>query len=423
MAVSLIKNYAALVGAEAFSKIITFAAFAYLARQFGASGFGYIEWAGAVLMCASLIVDQGFNAYGMREIARNPERTSTLVTEIITARFILAALSYLLLALFAAFLVKDAALRNLLLIYGLSLLMLPLLLQWVFQGFDRMHLAAVTQVIRQTIFVAVIFLFVRSIEDLYLVGAAEVSAVAAAALFTILIYRRKFNKAIICNPRLSAALFREGMPIGLSQMFWVVKMFGATFIVGFIATSEETGYFAGAMRIYIALHTFVWLYYANLLPSLSRNWQRRNGSFWRLINKSMIVILPFSLLGGIVCFLLSPQVMRTAYGDAFGSGSGALQWMTGACVAAAVSGHFRFGLIAGGFQYKEMLVSAGGALTALAFIPIGYFRAGVSGAAAALFLAELIALFASAWIAKRKLFNYRVLSSKKNPLKNLTEAV
>ena len=54
-------------------------------------------------------------------------------------------------------------------------------------------------------------------------------------------------------------------------------MFGSTLIIGLVATAEDTGYFAGAMRILIALHTFVWLYYFNLLPSLSRSWAAGHG--------------------------------------------------------------------------------------------------------------------------------------------------
>jgi O-antigen/teichoic acid export membrane protein len=395
-----------------------------MARKFGASGFGYIEWAGAVLMCASLIVDQGFSAYGTREIAKDPARTSTLIGEILTARFLFAVIAYAALSIFALKFTSDLVLRNLLLIYGLSLLMLPLLLQWVFQGFDRMHLVAVAQVIRQTVFVSVIFIFVRNIEDLYIVGIAEVSAVFCAAVFTIAMYQEKFTERIIWRPAISAKLFREGFPIGLSQMFWVIKMFGATFIVGLVANAEDTGYFAGAMRIYIALHTFVWLYYANLLPSLSRSWEKGDGSFAKLVKNSIWIVLPLSLIGGVIWISISPFAMRIAYGQAFLSGGGALQWLAGACVAAAVSGHFRFGLIAAGFQNKEMLTSGLGAAIAIIAIPFGYFQAGISGAAAALCLAETIVLLSSALISKRILFfNSDVHSSKDNCLENLTEAV
>lgn len=373
-------------------------------------------------MCASLIVDQGFSAYGAREIAKDPSKTSGLVAEVVTARFLFAAVGYLTVLIFAFFFVEDGILRQLLLLYGLSLWVLPLLLQWVFQGHDRMNLVAAAQVIRQTVFVGVIFVFVRGTGDLLLVGAAEVAGVTCAAVFTLAMYRHGFSKQTSFRPALSAKLIKEGMPIGFSQMFWVIKMFGATFIVGLVATAADTGYFAGAMRIYIALHTFVWLYYANLLPSFSRTWEEGNEKFSRLIKNSLMIVVPLSLAGGVVWVLAAPFVMTTAYGQEFSSGGGALQWLAGACVAAAISGHYRFGLIAAGFQNKEMWTSALGAAAAIVLIPFGYFQAGTSGAAAALCAAEIIVLLASFLIAKRVLFNKILLNAGGNDFVSFREA-
>ncbi|REJ78244.1 MAG: hypothetical protein DWQ47_01920 [Acidobacteria bacterium] len=404
MSFLLFRNFFSLAGAEAFSKVITFLAFAYLARLFGASGFGYIEWAGAALMCASLIVDQGFSAYGTREIAKSPDRTGQLVAEIVTARFILAILSYSALVAAVLFFDIEPVLQSLLLIYGASLLILPLLLQWVFQGYDRMNVVALAQVIRQTVFVAVIFLTVDGAEDLYLVGVAEVAGVGCAAVFTSVLYRIDLSKLAVWTPRLSPQLFIEGLPIGLSQMFWTAKMFGATFLVGFVATPSETGIFAGAMRIYIALHTFVWLYYANLLPSFSKAWERKDESLSKLIRGSMKIVVPAGLVTAVVWVFLSSWVMKTAYGPGFLAGGPALAWLAGAFAGAAISGHFRFGLIASGYQNQELWTSAAGAVAALVLIPVGYSFAGIEGCAAGLFIAEIIVLVFSALVAKPLLF-------------------
>lgn len=392
------------MGAEAFCKIITFAAFAYIAHLNGPAGFGYIEWAGTVLMCASLIVDQGFSTYGAREIAKSPSETSRLLAEVVTARFLLAGIAYAAIVIFAYRFVTESIVTDLLLIYGLSLWALPFLLQWVFQGHDRMHLVGITQIIRQAIFVVTVFVFVRTAGDLKWVGVAEVAGVTVAALFSVWIYRRYFKGNGWPRPVLSAAIFREGTPIGLSQMFWVLKMFGATFIVGLIATAEDTGYFAGAMRIYIALHTFVWLYFFNMLPSLSRAWVEGPEQMSAIIRHSMWIVSLTCLLVGIVWIASASFVMTGVYGSSFLPGASALQWLAGACIAAAFSGHFRYGLIAAGHQRKEMFAMAIGSVAAVVLIPIGYLNGGTGGAAAALFGAECIVLVCSGLFAKRRLF-------------------
>ncbi|HVF11319.1 MAG TPA: oligosaccharide flippase family protein [Abditibacteriaceae bacterium] len=400
------RNFLSLAGAETLSKLVTFGAFAYLARVAGPIGFGYVEFAGAVVMCASLVVDQGFSPFGAREIAKAPERTGALVAEIVTARFILALGAYLAVVLLAFWLDRSPMVTWLLLIYGVSLLAAPLLLQWVFQGHDRMQVVAAAQMIRQTIFAAVVFAFVRGPAQLLFVAIAEVAGVSSAAAYCVWMYRRHFKAGGRARPVITKHLFSEGAPIGLSQMFWVVRMFGATLILGMVAAAEDVGFFAGAQRILVALHTFVWLYYFNLLPSLARAWQKGDGSFARLIARSLHGVAWISAAGGIMWVLTATEIMGGVYGPMFAPAGSTLQWLAGVCVAAFISGHYRFGLIAAGRQTAEMWTSTLGAAVAIVLMPIGYARGGTSGAAMGLFASEVV-VWSSAWWCGRRMLGLR----------------
>src|SRR5262249_13433181 len=287
----LAQNFLSLAGAEVISKIVTFAAFAFLARVAGPDGFGYLEFAGATLFCAWLLVEQGFGSYGAREIAKAPQRTPELVVEIALARLLFAVIAYASMITFALLSNHTLIVTRLLLIYGASLLFGPLLLQWVFQGHDRMRVVAAAQVIRQTVFAAIVFIFVREAGRIWIAAVAEVAGVAVAAISIVRAYPWQFG---VKRLRLSVTprLFREGAVIGLSQMFWVARIFGATLILGFIAPAEEVGYFAGALRILVALHAFVWLYCFNLLPSISRSWREERASVFRPIHHTPRLVAP-----------------------------------------------------------------------------------------------------------------------------------
>mgnify|MGYP001393503797 CR=1 FL=1 len=420
---SLFKNYLSLLGGEAFSKLVVFAAFVYLARLVGPANFGHAEWAAAVLMCAGLVVDNGLNSYGAREIAKNPERTVRLAAEIVTARFVLAAVSYFILTAVAVRFVRERIVAQLLLVFGLSLWGLPLLLNWVFQGHDRMRTVALTQMIRHTVFALTVFAFVRGADSLVFFAAAEVAGVASAAAFSVWMFRRSFADGKPFRPAFSTKLFREGLPIGMSQMFWVAKMYGATLIFGLIATPEETGYFAAAMRVLIGLHAFVWLYYLNLLPSMARAWQKGREPFAELIGGSMRIVVLLCLAGASLWIGAAPYAITLAYGEKFAGGIGALRWLAGVCAAAALSGHFRFGLIAAGHQSREMMTAALGAVLAAFFIPLGYYRWGTSGAAAGLCAAEILVLLCAWLIARRTLFGAEAAQAEEGSLKGLPETV
>lgn len=385
------------------AKVLTFAAFAYLARVAGPEGFGYIEFAAAAAMCAGLIVEQGFNPFGAREIAKTPERTGLLVSEIVLVRLLLALGMYTALVVFALVYGTAAMQTRLLLVYGLSLLAMPFLLQWVFQGHDRMPTVAAIQVIRQTVFAVMVFAMVRQSSQIWLAGVAETLGAAAAAVFGVWAYRQKLNGALRFRWRFSSQLLREGMTIGLSQIFWVLKMTGATLILGLIAAPEDVGYFGGAMRILMALHTFVWLYFFNLLPSMSRAWVANDRSFAALIARSLRFVTLISLIGAGVWVMVAPLAIRIVYGQKFAPAGTALQWFAGVCAVAAISGHYRFGLIAAGYQTAEMLTAMSGAIASVALIPVGYSLAGVGGAAAGLFAAEVVVWQSAWWFARQRL--------------------
>lgn len=397
------KNLIYLSGAEAVSKIVTFTAIAYLARVMGPVGFGYLEFAGSVLLCAGLLVDQGFGPYGSREIAKAPERTGEFFSEIVLARFLLALGAYAVVAILALSLDHPAVVTLLLLIYGLSLFGLPFLLQWVFQGHEQMGTVAAINLIRQVLYALVVLGTVRSVDQLPLVAVAEVTGVMGAALLGVWVYRRRFPLLSGSRLRLSERLFREGVPIGLSQAFWMMRMFGATVVLGLIASAADLGYFSAAMRLWVALHAFIYLYYFNLLPSMARTWQQGGGLLQELIVRSLRRVGWICLLAGMWWVLLAPAVIRVVYGSAFEQAGTTLQLLAGVGVAAAISGHYRFGLIAAGKQVLEMFAQGIGSIVALALIPLGYWRFGIAGAAAGLVVSEFV-VWGLAWLwAKREL--------------------
>lgn len=397
----LLKDFLYLSGGEFASKVATFAAIAYLARIAGPVGYGYIEFAGSVMLCAGLIVDQGFDPYGAREIAKAPLTTSLLVSEVIFARILLAVIAYASVILFAFVLHRPAIVTQLLLIYGLTLLVSPFLLRWVFQGHSIMTTAATIQVVRQLLYASVIFIFIRSASQIWIAGFAELAGVIGAVVFGYWMYRRQLGEGIRLQFKLSRRLFFEGVPIGLSQLFWTVRMFGATVIMGIIATPQDVGFFSSAMRIFIALHAFIWLYFFNLLPPMSQSWHRNDGTFSPLIEKSFRVISWVNILIGFFWVLLAPSIMVTIYGPAFWPAGVTLQLLAGVFVIVGLSGHFRYGLIAAGFQNIEMVVSIIGTVVAVVLIPFGYSRAGLDGAAAGLLVAEAVVLL-SAWLWSRR---------------------
>jgi len=401
----LVGNYLYLAIAEIVSKAVTLSVFAYMARVIGRDGMGMIEFASAALLCASLALDMGFGSYGAREIAKHPECTAELTAQILFVRLVLGVAAFGGLVSLAWLSSGAVVHGRLLVIFGLSLLSLPFLLQWVFQGHEWMGAVAGLNLLRQLIFAVVVFAALRGPEGLIVVAWAECAGTFLTSLLGVWLYRRWFGENIRMVFHASRDVLTHSATIGLSQVFWSVKMFGATVVLGLLATSQQVGdvaYFGGAMRILVAMHAFIWLYYFNLLPAMARSWREGKSEFASLLADSMRVVGWAAITGGWLWFVLSPVVMGVVYGDQYAAAVPVLQWMGGVAVMAALSGHFRLGLIACGYQKDELATAALGAAVALFLIPIGFSLKGPVGAAAGLVVAETVVwLFAWALASRR----------------------
>src|SRR5689334_9239266 len=100
-------NFVLLSAGELVAKLLTFAAFAQLARTLQPERYGMLEFTLAVMVFFTLPVDLGLGSYGTREIARKPESAADLLREIMSLRLLLAACSMAALLVFVALIHKS----------------------------------------------------------------------------------------------------------------------------------------------------------------------------------------------------------------------------------------------------------------------------------------------------------------------------
>jgi PST family polysaccharide transporter len=381
-----------LSGGEFIAKLLTFAAFAYLARNLGAGAYGTLEFVLAVMVFFTLPADLGLGAYGAREIARRPDIAASLFPEIVQVRLLLAVSSFLLLLIFAAFIPKPDEVRMLLGVYGISLLLGPALLQWLFQAHDLMHWVALASIIRQIVFAVLLFTFFSAGTPIIVIGLIEIASVTAVALYCLLMIRFALRLPLPWSTfrihRLRTHI-RQGLPIGLAELAWAFMWYFATVLLGFIFHDESLGWFGASHRVLMALHTFVWLYFFNLLPSISRCVTGDPDRLRELIGKSMRFVAWVSVFGAFFVTVFAREVLTLAYGASFEGGTTCLAVLMWVLPVAMLSGHYRYTLIAYNLQTRLfycVAVSAGVAvLGGLALVPLF----GATGAAWALLLANL----------------------------------
>lgn len=385
-------RYVTLFAGESFSKLCVLVAFAYLARVLDPARYGVVETALSVTVFFVLGVESGMGAYGARVVAASPEALPRLLPRIMVLRAYLGVPAVIALAAFA--LMSTAAPARVIAVSGLSVLLTPWLTQWVFQGLRQMQWVAAGSMLRNFVFAGAILVLVRSDTDLRIVVAAEVLGVAALAAFnSVMLFGRL---RIVPEWRGAAsdarALFREVWPLGLSDFTWAALWYSPVIVLGWLGRdhAEQVAWVAAPTRIVLALHTFVWLYFFNLLPNLAAELTRGLDAWRDLVRRSMAVAMwpaGFIAVAGTVG---APLLVPAIFGPRYVAAVLPFQLVVWMIPVAWFSGHYRFTLIAAGRQHYEFATLAVGAVTtvvtSLALAP----SMGSAGPAAALVLGGVV---------------------------------
>ncbi|MHC4160077.1 MAG: flippase [Planctomycetota bacterium] len=389
---TLASNFTFLTTGEILSRLCTFAAFTFLARVLGPETFGHLEFTLAVMVLFTLLVDLGTSPYGAREIAKSQNRAEEIIGIIFSLRITLAAVGYLLLSFFAFILIDaDSPVRSLLLLYGITLFAIPGFFQWVFQGLDKMKLVALGSLIRQLIFMTGVLVLVRSTSQLNRVAFVEWSAVAAYVVYCLTTNRFHINLTYSrFNIRAIYSVFLQSLPIGLSELTWALTWYSPIILLGLLVGGESVGLFSAAHRPVMTIHVFIWIYFYNIFPSMSRLAGNSSASLQDLMTSSLKITAWAAIFIGMIGTILARPLILLVFGQQYAATVSTFSILVWILPIALMSGNYRYALIAANHQRYEFFSSLLSALTALILGLILIPLSSAHGAAAALLLSAVI---------------------------------
>jgi O-antigen/teichoic acid export membrane protein len=398
----LVRGMLFLSGGEIASKLFCFVAFTQLGRLLGPERYGSLEFVLALIVFFTLPADNGLGSYGAREIARGRYPIPRLLAGIATLRLLLAVGSFA--VLMATVLALPPSTGYLLLIYGLGVLLMPLQLQWLFQGRGRMQWVAGASVIRYSVFAGLIFFCLRTETTLARIGIFECISILASSALCVWAARADLRATVAeWPPRFAdlAAHLRSSWPIGLSQVCWAILWYLATVFLGIWVIGDSLGQFTASHRMVMALHTFVWMYFYNLLPAICRTAAAPATDMQRLLGSSLAFTTWAGGLAALLVTLLADDIIAVAYGDAYRPAGRLLAVLIWAVPLALIGGHYRSALIACDHERLEFRCNAIGAIAALVLGMLLIPRYGAFAAALAL-VASALAVLVLAHAAARQ---------------------
>ncbi|HYW78133.1 MAG TPA: flippase, partial [Thermoguttaceae bacterium] len=285
----------------------------YLARVLGRENFGIVGFVQALILYLVALSDYGFRFSATRKISilrDDKAQRDTVFSSVLLIKFAIVVLELLVLVALIAFEPKFRA-EKMMYIFAFGTLVGNIfLLDWFFQGVERMKYITVLNLIGRTITVVAIFTFVRTpshyvyVPLFYSLGAIFVGV---ASMWTV---RRHFNVRLSL-PAWNAVReeLRDGWHVFLTVATANIYTSGVPLLLGFFASYTAVSYYVAAEKIVQAGTAMLEPFSRAIFPHIGLLSTKSKDAALALLRKIVRVIGPLTLLISVAVALAAPWII------------------------------------------------------------------------------------------------------------------
>lgn len=389
------RNLFAMIAWQVGNYLVPLATFPYLTRMLGPTNFGVLGYASAIAVYGVLWTDWGFNLSGPHAIVEcrgNKAAINELIWSVIFAKALLCLVSLLALGVAMHFDRHTATVLPVVLMSWIAVVSNVFTLNWVLQGLERFSLFAAVSLAGRFATLPLIFVFVKSADDIAIAAAIQAGAPCLTGLISLLMVRRL---GLLGQPgrawRSAVRRLMQGADMFLSTIS--VSLFGVTNTVLLAALSGpyQVGLYAAADRIKTAGNMVPAQINTVLYPRVSALMLDRPRSAAKLTAFGAAATLAITGVGVLAVTAVSGYVTGVILGRGFGVAAPVLTLL---CLATV------FGNLAYLLGLQVLVPFANGKLRSIVMMLAGVLNIGLSfaliprfgarGAAWAFLIAEAV---------------------------------
>ena len=396
----ILGNVFFLSAGDVLSRVIAFAGTAYLTRRLGPAGFGVIGFAMALASYFRLAATGGSNSMATREVARRPHDAATIAASVVLARLVLALLAMIAVAVIAGLIHKSLVTKLVIALSGLSFLSLALDTSWAYKGLERNRPVAVSLILAQTVFVILVFLFIRGVDDVVFVPIAQfLGELIGASLLLVMIVRLGAVKWHFSE---GLRVLRSSGNLLASKILRTLIFNFDVLLLGFLLGEKDVGLYVAPYRFCFVLLAIAVAVHAAYLPALVRAASKGPDTMLEITNRALAFSAAVGaplVVGGMI---VAKPLLRALFGPDYVDGAIAFRFLILSIGLIFLHGHLRSVLLALDRTSIELRIvaTATAANIVLNFLLIPVW--GIAGAAASTVAAEGLILLLMLVVVRNK---------------------
>ncbi len=314
-------------GTQMLFPLITFP---YACRVIEPEGIGQVNFFSSIIGYISLFTCLGIPMYAVREIARDRNdmvKMNRTAIEVLLLHALLSLAGYLIVVVLCLTVPQIKVDIPLFLILSLTIFFTAIGCEWFYQGIEDFKYITIRGLIVKVVSVLLLFIFVKTKDDLIYYGAYTVVGILGGNVFNFFRLRKYIHKENIIFSKLNIS--RHIKPVLQVFSFNVVTSVYLQLnpvLLGFIKGALAVGYFTAATKImYVVMKLSSCLGVVMMPRTSNLIAEHKEDEFNKLIQKSYDFTIAISL--PLTCGLLvtAPYIIKVLCGQEFISATFASQ--------------------------------------------------------------------------------------------------
>ena len=305
--------------------------FPYVSRILGVENIGKYNFANSIVSYFILIAALGIVTYSVRDGAKlreDKEKFKHFADEMFTINIISSVVAYILLFVLMLIVPKFHEYTGLLLIFSLQIIFKTIGIDWIYSIYEDYAYITIRSIVFQVLSLVMLFLFVKTEDDLLKYVGVTVFANAGSNIFNY-IHSRKYCKVWFTT---KIDWKRHLKPIFvLFAMNITITLYASsgTTILGFLSGDYAVGIFSVSAKVYAILKTVLSSVLIVSIPRLSAIYGKKDFSQFNEVSSdiySTLITLVFPTMVGVI-LLIEPIVLIIS-DETFITATSSLFWLS-----------------------------------------------------------------------------------------------
>lgn len=296
--------------------------FPYASRILLADGIGQVNFFQSIIQYITLLTCLGIPMYAIREIAKvrdNVKERNKTTVEILLLHASLTFIGYVIVAILIATVTEIQVDITLFLILSTTIFFTAIGCEWFYQGIEDFKYITIRGLIVKTFSVALLFLLVRTKEDILWYAVYTVFGVLGGNIFNFIRLRKYISfKGFSLKELHPLRHLLPALHIFVLNLVISIYIQLNTVMLGFMADTTSVGLFTAASKLSHMTLGIVGALGTAMLPRLSNLIATgQKEKFDQLTQKAMQFVIAITLPMTVGMILTAPYLIRLFCGDTY----------------------------------------------------------------------------------------------------------